>query len=188
MNPNKTYVIEFIRDTSIGALVHYSAPFTGFAELVVPKGARAFLRGRCSIISYYCSMVEDSLPSNWNDYAMDKIRKESRFPKRLGGFSLRITIFTLLSSYVKFLPAGDYGDIVADNPGRCIKALRKQKCGARRCARLEDTEKFQKMVEDGWCHYQLSKKERDALLRRLYKKPAKGQQQSVQIDHIRSLT
>ena len=30
LNPSKTYMIEFMQDTTIGALVHYSAPYTGY--------------------------------------------------------------------------------------------------------------------------------------------------------------
>ena len=171
LNPNKTYVVEFMRDTSIGALVHYCAPYTGYVELPVPKGARAILNGNCSVVSYYCTFVKESLPASWYNSAKEKIRLESRFPERLsGGFSTMITLFTLLSNYVSFLPAGQYGNIVADNPGRAIRALRRQKCGARRCARVEDTEEFQSMVAKRMCHFQLSTSDRDTLLRRRYKK------------------
>ena len=171
MNPNKTYIIEFLRDTPINALVHYFAPFTGRVDLSIPKGTRAVISGKMSIVDYYFDIMEETLPAGWLESTMDKIRSESRFPNRLmGRFSPHISVMQLLSSYIKFLPAGQYGDLVADNPGCAIKALRKQKCRNRRCARIEETEIFQQRVANGWCHYMLSSEERDLLLRRAYKK------------------
>lgn len=159
------YLFEFIEDTQAKALTWHSAPFTGSVAFIVPKGTRAWLCTRMNITDHYFELVEGYYTDSWIESIISKAREESPIPERFnGGLSPFISIKTLLSDNVKFLPSNhDDGEEEADEH-TVLGILREEYARAKQYALHEESESFKKFVQAGMCYPELSDEDRKSLL------------------------
>lgn len=158
--PNFTCLFVFDKDTKIGALTHHSAPFTGSVECVVPAGTMARLSSRMNLTSHFIKFVTESVSVTWIESVQAKAKAESPIPERCtGGLAFFVSIKTLLSDAVRFLPSEDV-DLKS-----VIERLKEEYREAKRCAIQEESEEFKRKVREGICSPELSDKARAELLK-----------------------
>lgn len=162
----KSYIFEFIKDASAGALTWHSAPFTGSVEYTVPKGTRGLLGGRMNVTDHYFEPIKGYYTREWLESIINKAKEESPCPQRFnGGLSFFIPIKTLLSDAIRFLPQEETPDVERLNDDSDIIAkLQLEYSQAVRCAIHEESESFKEWVRLGMCSPQIDDDERQALL------------------------
>ena len=161
MEKEKCYLFEFTKDTLVSALTWHSTCYTGSVEYLAPAGMRAYLDKQMnSEADFYFSPIRGSYPSSWISEVQAKAKEESRAPQRYhGGLSFFVSIFTLLSDNVRFLPTDDTPDI--QEP---LQLLQEALERAKQCAAVEETELFKTRVEKELCDYQIDEDTRKKLL------------------------
>lgn len=163
----KKYLFEFVKATMISALTWHSAPFTGAVKTPVPQGTRGWLSTRMSPANHYISLVDGRDSKQIIKTAQARAREESPIPDRFnGGLSFFISIPLLLSDRIQFISAEQVEGIVPGEPKEVLSILREEFMQARQCAIHEESESFKKMVEEGWCHPQMSEEERNMFLKK----------------------
>ena len=159
------YLFEFVKSTMVGALTWHSAPFTGSVKTPIPKGTRAWLSTRMSPANHYIRLVDGHDSKQVVKTAQARAREESPIPDRFnGGLSFFISIPLLLSDRIQFISAEQVDGKVPGEPKDALSILREEFMQARQCAIHEESDSFKKMVEDGWCHPQMSEEERKMFL------------------------
>ena len=160
----KKYMFEFVKDTPAKALTWHSAPFTGSVDYVVPKGTRAWLGARMNPACHYFDPVKEYYSETWIESIIAKAREVSPIPQRFhGGLSPFISIKTLLSDKVRFIPSTQEEEEDGGN-NMVLALLREEYAQAQQCALHEESESFKKLVQAGMCHPQLSDEDRMSLL------------------------
>ena len=159
------FLFEFVKPTMIEALTWHSAPFTGSIKTPIPKGTRAWLSMRMSPANHYIRLVDGHDSEQIVKTAQARAREESPIPDRYnGGLSFFISIPLLLSDRIQFISAEHVEGIVSGEREEVLSILREEFMQARQCAIDEESESFKRMVEDGWCHPQMSDEERKMFL------------------------
>ena len=96
-------VFELTEDREIGFLIHYSAPFTGDAKIICPKGIMFATSCTMSDDSFY--MLPVGLPETMEEKISEIVKAESEesLYNRWSGVSFYITIDQLRTYPIKFM-------------------------------------------------------------------------------------
>lgn len=158
------FIFEFVKDVPTGALVWHSAPFTGSVELVIPSGTRAYLGPRMNPAKHYIKLANGSFSESWLDSVVEKAIKESPAPNSFNGLTLFLSIKTLVSDSVLFLPSEQHDETAAAQED-VLKILNEEYLQAKHLAEFEEyDETFLYHLKEGSCRRQLDEEDRKALL------------------------
>ena len=158
------YIFEFVKDVPSGALVWHRAPFTGSVELVIPSGTRAYLGPRMNPAKHYIRLVNGTFSESWLDSVVEKAIKESPASNRFNGLTLFLSIKTLVSDSVLFLPSEQHDDTAVAQED-VLKILNEEYLQAKHLAEFEEyDETFLSNLKQGLCHRQIDDEDRKALL------------------------
>lgn len=137
MEKDNSYLFEFKQDTLIGALTWHSTCYTGSVECVAPAGMQAYLGEKMNAdADFYFYPVRGTFPELWISEVQTKAKAESLVPNRFnGGLSFFVSIHTLLSCNVRFIPATDTPDT-----REMLKLLQESLEMAIRCAKVKKSD------------------------------------------------